>query len=136
MTQSREEKSLGELFSTLTSDTCKLVRQEVQLAKTELLEKVALVGQSAAFIVCASLMGILALQALMAAAILGLANVVSAWLAALIVGGALLLVAGILAWLAILRVKSQGVAPRQTIESLQEERSGQRRIFHECWPSG
>ena len=39
MQQRRDERSLGELFGDLARETSTLVRQEVQLAKTEMSKK-------------------------------------------------------------------------------------------------
>src|ERR671933_44781 len=41
MQQSRDDRSLGELFSELAQETSTLVRQEVNLAKTEMSHKVS-----------------------------------------------------------------------------------------------
>jgi len=55
------DKSLGELFSELTSDLGNLFRQEVQLAKTEAREEVAQVGKGAGMLAGAGLSAWLAL---------------------------------------------------------------------------
>ena len=41
MTALRQERSIGELFGQLTQDLSLLVRQETQLAKTEIQEKIS-----------------------------------------------------------------------------------------------
>ena len=41
----KEERSLGDLFSELASETSTLVRQEVALAQTELTQKATVVGK-------------------------------------------------------------------------------------------
>ena len=117
----KDGRSLSELFGELGRNTANLVRQEVQLAKTEMLQKAATFGKSAAFFVIAGVFAFVGFEALIAAAILALANVLSAWLAALIVGFALLIIGGILVMLAIGAIKKEGVAPEQTIKSLQED---------------
>ena len=117
----KDGRSLGELFGELGRNTSNLVRQEVQLAKTEMLQKAATFGKSAAFLVVAGVFAFVGFEALIAAAILALANVLSAWLAALLVGFALLIIGGILVMMAIAAIKKEGVAPEQTIKSLQED---------------
>src|SRR5690606_10261609 len=79
----KRDKSVGELFSDLTREMSTLVRQEVQLAKTEITHKVAMLGKNLGFIVVATLFALLALQALTAAAILGLSLIMEPWQAAL-----------------------------------------------------
>ncbi len=117
---SRDSRSLGELFGDLGRNTSNLVRQEVQLAKTEMLQKAATFGKSAAFFVVAGVFAFVGFEALIACAILALSNVLSAWLAALIVAVALFVLGGILVMLAIGAIKKEGVAPTETIESLQK----------------
>ena len=121
MEQNKKEKSLGELFSGLAGETATLVRQEVQLAKTEMLQKAAVWGKGAVFLAAAGVLAFLASQALLAAAILALSNVVSAPLAALLVAVLLLIVAAVLGLKALSGIKAEGVAPKQTIESLRED---------------
>jgi membrane protein len=57
-----------------------------------------------------------------AAAVLGLANVLVAWLAALIIGGALLVLAGVISGLGIAQVRSSGPpVPEQAVRSAQRD---------------
>ena len=116
----KDGRSLGELFGDLGRNTSNLVRQEVQLAKTELVQKAMTLAKGAVFFVVAGVFAFVGFEALVACAILALSNVLSAWLAALIVAGALLVLAGILVMLAIGAIKKEGVAPTETIESLQK----------------
>ncbi len=117
----KQDKSVGELFSDLTREMSTLVRQEVQLAKTEMTHKASSLGKNLGFVAVALIFSSLALQALTAAAILALALVLEAWFAALIVGGVLLLVAGVLVMVAQKAIKKEGVAPTQTIQTLQDD---------------
>ncbi len=116
----KDDRSLGELFGELGRNTSNLVRQEVQLAKTELMQKAVTFGKSAAFLVVAGVLAFVGFEALIVAAILVLAHVLSTWLAALIVGFGLLIIAGILVMLAIGAIKKEGVVPTKTIKSVQE----------------
>jgi membrane protein len=64
----------------------------------------------------------LGLGALVAAAVLGLANVLAAWLAALIIGGALLVLAGVISGLGIARVRSSAPpVPGQALRSTKRD---------------
>ena len=120
-TDKKQDKSVGELFGDLTREMSTLVRQEVQLAKTEMTQKAASLGKNVGFITVAAIFACLALQALTAAAILGLAEFLAPWLAALIVTGVLLIVGIILIFVALGAIKKEGIAPTQTMETIQED---------------
>ena len=117
----KQDKSVGELFADLTREMSTLVRQEVQLAKTEITQKATSFGKNLAFVIVAALFALLALQTLCAAAILGLSLVMDAWLAALVVTGVLLLFAAVLAMIALRSFKKEGLAPTETMETIQED---------------
>jgi uncharacterized membrane protein YqjE len=121
MTQSKD-KSIGELLSDLTREVTTLVRKEVQLAKTEISEKVSAAIRGSILLVVAVVFAVFALQALLATAIIALANVVTPWLAALIVGGVLLVVAAICGLIGISKLKQGAdVVPHQTVETVKKD---------------
>ena len=121
MPENKEQKSLGELFTELARETSTLIQKEVQLAKAEMTHKAATFGKNIAFVVVAGCFAFVAFQALVAAAILGLAQVVEPWLAALIIGAALAVIAVILLIKAIGAMKREGAAPQQTVETIKED---------------
>lgn len=121
MLQDKQEKSLGELFSDLSQGLTSLVRQEVQLAKTEITQKVTGVAKNVGLLAAAGLFAFVAFETLIAALVLGLATKLDAWLAALIVGLVLALIGGVLAFMGISAFKKAGIAPQETIETLQED---------------
>ncbi len=88
--------SVGELVSSLSEKTSQLVREEIRLAKAEMAEKAKNAGAGIGMFVAAGALAFFAVGTLIACAVLGLANAVPAWLAALIVAVALLVVAGVL----------------------------------------
>lgn len=90
--------SVGELIGRLSAQTSELVRGEIELAKAEIAEKAKASGIGIGLFAGAGVLGFFAVAVLIATAILGLANAVPAWLAALIVAIVLLLLAGILAF--------------------------------------
>ena len=51
-TYTREEPSLADLLSRLSEQASTLVRQEIQLAQTEMTRKATKAGRNAAFIAC------------------------------------------------------------------------------------
>jgi MFS family permease len=116
------DQSMGELVKQLADQTSTLVRQEMELAKAELREKGRLAGMGAGAFGGAGLLGLFALGALTAAAILALATAVDGWLAALIVAAVYGAVAGVLALVG--RTKVQAATPpipEQTTESVKED---------------
>jgi len=122
MQQRNEEPSIGELFASLARDTSNLVRQEVELAKTEMTQKVTSLGKDAGMIGAGAALAYAGLLALIAAVILGLGELIPLWLSALIVG---LVVVGI-GYALIQRGRSAmsrlDLTPRQTIETLKEDK--------------
>jgi len=122
MRERNEERSLGELFAELASETSTLVRQEVELAKTEMSQKVAEVGKDAGLIGVGGAIAYAGFLAVVAAIILGLGLLIPLWLSALIVG---LVVGGIgyvLLQQGLSALKRADLKPRQTIETLKEDK--------------
>lgn len=91
-----DKPSLGELVQTLSEKLSQLVRDEIQLARTELTAKAKHAGLGIGLFAGAAFLAFFAFATLVATAVLGLANAVPAWLAALIVAVALLVLAGVL----------------------------------------
>ncbi len=117
----KEERSLGDLFSELATETSTLVRQEVALAQTELTQKATSVGKNVGFLVVGGAVGYAALLAVLVAAIIGLAYFVPAWAAALIVGVVVGIVAFVLISSALKALKETSLTPNQTVETLKED---------------
>jgi hypothetical protein len=117
-----EERSLAELTKQLTQQTTALARKEVELAKAEMAFKAKRLGIGAGAFGVAGLVGVLALGALTAAAILGLAEAVDAWLASSIVAAAYAALAGLLAVVGRSRIETGAPpVPEETVESVKED---------------
>lgn len=117
----KEERSLGELFSELASDTGTLVRQEVALVQAELTQKATVVGKNVGFLVVGGAVGYAAVLAVLAAVIIGLANFIPAWAAALLVGAVVGVVAYLMISSALAALKKTDLTPRETVETLKED---------------
>ena len=91
------EQSLPELTKRLADQASSLAQKEVELGKAELELKGKRLGLGAGAFGAAGILGLYAVGALVATAILALAIVLDAWLAALIVAAGLGAAAGILA---------------------------------------
>ena len=117
-----EEQSLAELMRQLSDQTTALARKEVELAKAEMALKGKRLGIGAGAFGAAGLIALFALGAATAAAILALAIVTDTWAAALIVAGAYLAIAGVLALLGRSKVQAgTPPVPEQAIESSKED---------------
>jgi uncharacterized membrane protein YqjE len=117
----KQDRSIGELFSELASETGLLIRQEIALAKVELTEKASHVGRNVGYLVLGGAVAYAALLALLAAIIILLANVMPWWVAALAMAVLVGIVAGVLISKALAALKKTEVAPRQTVETLKED---------------
>jgi hypothetical protein len=117
-----DRRSIRELIDQLSEDVRGLVRAEVSVIRAELEEKVRRLAVGAALVAVAGVLGLVALGAATATAIIALANVLATWLAALIVTAAFAFVAGI-ALLVGLRILRRGVppAPTESVDAIKED---------------
>jgi hypothetical protein len=116
------ERPLSEVAQDLTRDLSLLVRQEVELAKSEMAKKGRVAGPGLGMIGGAGVIGLMAAGALTAFLILALSIVLDEWLSALIVGVALAGAAYALAKQGKERVEEAGSPlPEQTIETVKED---------------
>jgi hypothetical protein len=100
----------------------RLIRDELALLKAELTQKLARLGVGIGMFVVAALLGFFALAVLIAAAVLAVALALPAWLAALIIGVALFVVAGILVLAGVRSLRSaMPPVPEKTIESVKAD---------------
>src|ERR671919_1261827 len=117
-----DDRSVGELVHALTQQTSTLVRHEMRLAQAELQEKGKRMGMGAGMFGGAGLVALYGVGALIAAAIIGIGTLLEPWIAAAIVGVALLVVAGILALLGRKQVeRGTPPLPQQAIESAKRD---------------
>jgi Putative Actinobacterial Holin-X, holin superfamily III len=116
------DASAGELVKAMSADLSRLVRNEMQLAQTELSAKAKTAGVGVGAFGAAGVLALFGLGVLLAAAVLGLALVLPAWLAALIVGVVVLAIAGIAALIGKKKVEEAGPAvPERTVASVKED---------------
>jgi len=121
-TSELRERPIGEVARELTRDLSLLVRQEVELAKTEMAEKGRVAAPGLGMIGAAGVVGLMAAGALTACAVIVLAIFLPDWLSALIVGAVLAAAAYVLAMRGKERVEEAGTpVPEQTIETVKED---------------
>ena len=114
-------RPFGELVQQLAKETSTLVRQEIELAKAEVTEKGRQAGKGMGMFGAAGILGLLALGALTAAAILALDLAVAGWLAALIVVAVYGTAAGLLVLVGKGRVQEATPPAPQTVETVKED---------------
>ena len=129
--QNQEDRSLGDLFAELASETSQLVRQEVALAQTEITNKATRVGKQVGYLVVGGAIGYAALLVVLAAVTMGLGRIIASlagWseltstaLAALVVAVVVGVVAYSLVTSALAKLRETSLAPNQTIESVKED---------------
>ena len=119
----RQERSVGELFGQLTQDLALLVRQEAQLAKTEMQAKVSRATTNLVSLATGGIVALIGALALTAAVILLLVDPVGLepWLAALLVGAVLAGVGYFMLQGGLRDLKQIDPAPRRTVESIRED---------------
>jgi tetrahydromethanopterin S-methyltransferase subunit G len=122
VTRSRDEHSLGELFSRLTNDITVLFRQEVALAKAELTQKAVHIGRDIGFLLGGAAVVYAGFLALLAALIIGLGQAgLTWWASALIVGIIVTAGGGFLVWKGLDNLQHEQLVPEQTLDSLKED---------------
>lgn len=117
-----DERSIGELFTELANETGTLIRQEIQLASTELSQKVTFAGRQVAYVAVGLLLGVVSLLALVGALVFGLATVIALWKSALVVGLVAALLAAVMIWKGLATLRDMKLAPRQTLLSIKEDK--------------
>jgi predicted phage tail protein len=116
------KRSLFSLIGDLPHLLVDQVRNEIELLKKELTDKIKHAGIGIGLLVGAGAFAFFFALVLTAAGILGLATVLPAWAAALIVAGVLLLITVILALVGIAQLRSSTPAtPEKTITSIKQD---------------
>lgn len=117
-----QDQSLKSLLRDLIDEVGRLIRQELRLAQAEASEKVTQVQTGAVSIVAGLLIAFSALLILLQALVIALANVVPAWLAAVIVGVVLALIAFALIQQGQSSLRASSLRPERTMKSVTESK--------------
>jgi len=123
MPELRQERSIGELFGQLSQDMTLLVRQEVQLARTEMSDKLSRLTTNLISVAAGGFVAYLGGLALVAAVILALRDLANISLAvsALIVGAILAVIGWVMLQRGLKEMKRVDLAPRRTVETLKDD---------------
>ncbi|MGZ6778198.1 MAG: phage holin family protein [Mycobacterium sp.] len=119
--KSSADASIGELMSQLSTQTSRLVRDEMRLATKELQQSARHAGIGAGLISVAGLLAVLGLMTLIAGGVAALALVLPVWAAAVIVAVALFVMAGIAALFSRKQAAEIGPPPRESVESVKAD---------------
>jgi hypothetical protein len=117
------ERSIPEIMADLLAQFPALARKESQLARAEISEKITQVAFGLAFIVGGAMLLTPALVVLLQAAVTALQVQFQPPLAALIVGGAVLVIGIVLLWVGVNRLKVKNLVPNKTLHQIQEDAS-------------
>ncbi|MBT2365726.1 phage holin family protein [Streptomyces sp. ISL-10] len=115
------DESVGELLSKVTSDVQELFRQEVELAKAEVRQEATKAGKAAGMYGGAGFSGYMVALFVSLAALFGLANVMDAGWAALIVAAVWAVIGAVLYVMGRSWMREVSPKPEQTVERLKED---------------
>lgn len=117
-----QHESIGEMLKDLAYQSAELVRDEAALAKQEISEKLKSVKSGIIVVAIGALIGYAAILALSATLVIVLAEYLALWQSALIVTGALALIA-LVTYLTGMRMLNQtNLKPKQTIRTMEENK--------------
>ncbi|WP_395308631.1 phage holin family protein [Mycobacterium sp. AMU20-3851] len=116
-----DQASIPELVNQLTTQTSRLVRDEIRLAQKEFQMAAKRTGIGAGLFSTAGLLAFVGLLAMVAAAIAALALVLPVWAAAVIVGAVLFVAAGIAGLVGKKQVEQAPAAAQDVVANLSED---------------
>jgi putative copper export protein len=123
MPELRQERGVAELLGQLSQDMTMLVRQEVQLARAEMSDKLSRLTANLVSVVAGGFVAYVGALALVAALILALHNLanISPWVSALIVGAVLAIAGYAMLRRGLGELKRVDLAPRRTVENIKDD---------------
>jgi len=120
---SGESSSFGSMISSVTHEVTALIRDEVELAKAEMREKVSQVTTSVTSMAVAGGVLLCGFLVLLAAAVFGLDTFLETpWLSALIVGVVVVVIGFIMLQSAKKKLKAANLSPDRTMASLRKDK--------------
>jgi Putative Actinobacterial Holin-X, holin superfamily III len=116
------EQSTGDLIKLLSEQVSTLVRDELKLAQLEMTRKGKQAGIGAGMLGGGGMLALYGIGCLIACAIIGISRVLAPWLSALVVGVALLTVAGIAALVGKSRLQqATPPVPQEAVQSVKAD---------------
>ena len=114
------DRPVAEIVKDIVSNLQQIVRAEIRLAKVEAREELAKAIQGAKLIGIGAVVGIFAVGVLLLSAVYALSLVLAPWAAALIVGIAVAVIAGVCVMAGLDRFKQVRIPPPKTAATLEE----------------
>jgi uncharacterized membrane protein YqjE len=115
------QRSVPEILENIAANLTQLVHAEIRLAKSELKEGAEKVAGPGATLGAGVALAFYGLGFLLLAAVYALSLVMAGWLATLIVGGVLVLAAGILIGAGSAKLRRVNLTPDETMQTLEED---------------
>ncbi|MGH9837689.1 MAG: phage holin family protein [Blastocatellia bacterium] len=120
--ESGQRESFAELLVELAGQSTTLVREEVSLARQELRENIKQVRPPLLILALGAAGAAFSALALLAAVILALSQYWEPWLAALVVGIGMAVLAGAMIGIGLGQMKQARLKPEQTLATLEENK--------------
>ena len=120
MRESPDSRSLKQILQDIVSHVSEIMRSELRLAKTEVRQDVTHYAKASALIGIAGLLAFYALGFVFLSAVYALQGVVDPWLAALLVGLAIGVVAAGLYLTGRKKITQASLRPNKTIQTLED----------------
>jgi hypothetical protein len=122
MAERTDDRSIGDLLAELSRETSQLVKQEVELATTEMTAKARKAGSHVGVAAAGGALAHAGLLVFLAALVLGLSELgVTPWLSALIISLLTIGVGYLLVNNGLAGLRTTSVAPTRAMESLKED---------------
>ena len=122
----KDSRSLGQLFQDLVKDIATVIQQEVRLTRAEMSGKLSGVARPLGFVVAGGLLAYAGFLAIVAAIVILVHALLPLWASALLVGVLVVLAGWMLIQSGLQQVKRQDMLPRQAIASLATIRNSRR----------
>lgn len=125
-----DPRSLGQLFSELMNETRTLVRQEVELAKTELKENASYAGRNAGIAAAGGMTLLIGLLPILAGIVISLGHKIGYATSAILVGAIVAAVGAVLLNKGLKALKARSLAPQQTATQVKETKAWAKDQLH------
>ncbi len=120
--QGGDDRSVGEILADLSQQTAELVRREMRLAEAEMTQKAYRAGKNAGFLAAGGALAYAGLLAVVAGMIMLFGRSRRPWFSAFVVGLSVAGAGSLLALKGLDALRQEGVAPQETVETLEENR--------------
>jgi hypothetical protein len=114
------DRSITEVLQDIAQNVQQIIRSEVLLAKTEVKQEAIQTARAGRPLIGGGIAGMYAIGFLLLCCVFALEMVVAAWAAALIVGGGVAIIGGILIKVGLNRLRRVSPTPERTVATVKE----------------